>query len=153
LRVLALRAAEFRRCRRHPDPVGTPAEPPRARVCLGSRGRRAREPVRGRPQARLPREPVRRVQMKPLLLAVLVGCQGPVLRGAAPTPLFGGGDGKSPSVDHVIRGPITQDTELDASKPWILDGLVDVGDDDHEVDFVVDPGTIVYGNPTSRGTL
>src|SRR5262245_25252529 len=91
--------------------------------------------------------------MRPWLLLAAAGCQLPALPEPEPLDLFGGGDGLAPSVERVLSGTITEDLTLDAGAPWILDGLVLVGDDTHEVDLAVEPGTLVYGNPTTRGTL
>ncbi|MEQ1571915.1 MAG: hypothetical protein ABMA64_40180 [Myxococcota bacterium] len=88
-----------------------------------------------------------------LLALAAAGCGAPDLRSVTPAQLFGGGDELSPNRDRVLTGTLTDDTTLDSSEPWVLDGVVFVGDDDHPVELVVDAGTLIYGNPTTRGTL
>jgi hypothetical protein len=88
--------------------------------------------------------------MRYLWWAVLAGCSPPELSTAQDVLLFEGGDGLSPSLDRVLSGTITSDTTLDASEPWILDGLVFVGEG---ATLTIEPGTTIYGNPSTRGTL
>ncbi|MCB9686148.1 MAG: hypothetical protein H6735_13995 [Alphaproteobacteria bacterium] len=87
-------------------------------------------------------------------LAALWGCAPPELAAVTPASMFDGGDGLSVSEDRVLRGTLTEDTHLDADEPWILDGLVLVGEDGGaSVDLTIEPGTTIFGNPTTRGTL
>jgi hypothetical protein len=76
-----------------------------------------------------------------------------VLPDAAPPDLFDGGDDLAVSEDRVLRGTILEDLTLDAEAPWTLDGLVFVGDGQRSVDLTIEPGAVIYGNPTTRGTL
>jgi hypothetical protein len=82
--------------------------------------------------------------------AILAGCSPPELSTARDRLLFEGGDGLSPSLERVLSGAITSDLTLDAAEPWILDGLVSVSEG---ATLTIEPGTTIYGNPSTRGTL
>lgn len=86
------------------------------------------------------------------LLVGLAGCSQTTPPQGGVDPLFDGGDGLLISEERVLRGEITQDMRLDAKEPWILDGVVIVGPQGG-VELTIDPGTIIYGNPATRGTL
>lgn len=79
-----------------------------------------------------------------------VACAPPELQTVQDSDLFGGGDGLAISIDRVITGTISADRTLDAAEPWILDGIVFVAEG---VTLTIEPGTIIYGNPSTRGTL
>lgn len=85
-----------------------------------------------------------------LAFVAATGCAPAVLDPAAPTTLFDGGDGLEVTLDRVLTGTVTADITLDAAEPWILDGLVII---DGGVTLTIEPGTVIYGNPSTRGTL
>jgi len=62
-----------------------------------------------------------------------------------------------PCVDEggacLLTGAITTSGRLTADKAWLLRGLTKVGDDASDVTLQIEPGTQVYGEGASNGTL
>jgi hypothetical protein len=53
----------------------------------------------------------------------------------------------------VLTGTITKDLTLTADKEWVLRGGVFIGNDADETVLTIEPGTIVYGESSTKGFL
>jgi hypothetical protein len=68
--------------------------------------------------------------------------------------------GNPPAADCVdeggaclLEGRYTEDLTLTADKPWLIRGLVQIGDDSSEVTLHIEPGTKLYGESATNGLL